>query len=199
MDDVFKQYGLDPKGANELTPVLHEYGVSNTGGLRSRNAYNQGLESQYQGGIDRLLAVAGKKNYRAMGRAARNATQNAYVAQANQASNIAQSQGLSGAYQAAQGQGIGQNAARAGAAAQNYYTDPKREQEDLMQILQVISGAQSNNPYLNNVLAAYSPVESSIGRNQSLKQSGGLFGGQLGSIPGLVASIYSGIPIGGQR
>jgi hypothetical protein len=191
MENTFKQYGLDPKGSNELTPVLHEYGVSNTGGLRDRNAYNIGLEKQYQSGLDRLMAVAGRKNYRAMGRAARNATMNNYVGAATQANSMAQSQGLSPAYQSAQNAGLGQNAARASASAENYYLDPRREQEDLAQLLQIISGAQSTNPYLNNILSAYSPVESSIGRNQSLKQSGGIFGGQLGSILGAALSIYS--------
>jgi len=187
--DLFKQFGLDPRGNNELNTVLQRLGVGNYGAAGSRTAFNAEQEGNLQNAVSRLVTMLGQKNYGQQATRAKSSLRSGY-ATANADSNAqARAAGLGEGFQGGQIQAGSQQMARGLGSIDAYYSDPAREQEDLAKIYEILSNVTANNPYLANMLGINSPVEANSQYRDQAARSGGL-GGFLGQAVGMGLQAY---------
>lgn len=185
---LFKRHNLDPGGNNENGAMLRNISAYNYGPAASRTAFNAGLEGNYQQSIREMLGRLQNRNYAMQGQRAANSARAAFAQNQAVADQAARAQGLGAGAQLGGQAGLSSQAARGAAAAQEAWMDPRRRDQDLMQALQILSTAQGQNPYLDQIMAAFAPIEGRHQQNMAERQAGngwaqamGVAGTMLGS------------------
>lgn len=184
---LFKQYNLDPGGNNENGAMLRNISAYNYGPAASRTAFNAGLEGNYQQSIRQMLSRLQNRNYAMQGQRAANSTRAAYGQGQALADQSARAQGLGMGAQLGGQAGLSSQAARGAAAAEEAWMDPRRRDQDLMQALQLLSQSQGQNPYLDQIMAAFAPIEGRAQQNAAERQAGswqGIVGNLVGQYVG---------------
>jgi len=146
--DLFGQYGFDYDEGNPLNSMFKRIAAGNYGAAQSRNASNQALEPQYQNALQELLS-----SFRTSP-AAESAAANERIA-ANSA-RVKRRAGVSGPASAGLKSGVSNSIDLNTAGQMNQSDaaiyDPQRHQQQVMQLIQTLSGAQQNNPFLGQIM-----------------------------------------------
>lgn len=195
-NDLFRQYGLDSRGNNELNTVLQRLGVGNYGAAASRTAFNADQEGSLQNAVSRLVTMLGQKNYGQQATRAKSSLRSGYATASADSNAQARAAGLGEGFQGGQIQAGSQQMARGLGSIDAYYSDPAREQEDLAKIYELLSSVTANNPYLQNILGINQQVEPNAQYRDQASRSGGL-GGVLGQIIGMGVGSLGGRGSGG--
>jgi hypothetical protein len=185
--NLFSQYGLDQHGNNELGTMFQRFGTYQYGPAASRMAFNANQEGRYQQELAAILDRLQNRNYAVQGQRAGNRMTANYGRAQALADQSARAMGLGQGAQLGAAQGLSQRAARDAAAAEESWLDPRRKDADMLQAMQVLSQALQSNPYLEQMMAMFAPVEQRYQQNareQSQEGFGGLTGGILGNLVG---------------
>jgi hypothetical protein len=193
---LFTSAGLDPRGNNELNTILQRLGVGTYSNAASRTAFNTQQEGNLQTAVSQLVQRLQQKNYGQMGDRAKQGLRSGYATASGDADAQARAMGLGEGYRAGQMSAGGQQLARGLGSIDSYYSDPQRENEDLMQIVQLLQPFLQENPYLQQLLGINSQTEANSQNRQAQAAQGGL-GGILGSVLG--STNLGGLLGGGRR
>jgi hypothetical protein len=187
----FKKYGYSRSGDNENGAFLRDLSAYNFGPAASRNAFNAGMENDYQKTLETILNGLRNSNPAMQAQRAGNATRAQYGQAQGYADQSARAQGLGAGAQLGNQQGLQSQAARAGAAAQAPYLDPQWKRNQLMQALGLMAQSQESNPYLDQIMQAFAPIEGRSQANAAARAQRGI-GGIAGNILGQYLSSMSG-------
>lgn len=178
----YAQYGRD----NNIPIQQLSRGAAAGAFMRGADQLNQ--EGDYQKYIADLLKRLRTRNYNVQGQRAANQTTAQYGAASRMADQQARSAGLGQGAQLGMQQGLSQNAARAGASAQQAYLDPSRRDNDLMQALGLQGNYLSSNPYADQ-LGNYNQQLLGIQQTNNAQPRRGTF---LDTVGGLAGSLAGG-------
>jgi len=184
--DLFKGLGLDPNGNNEIGAMFKALSAGNYQGALSRQGFNNSLENRYQQIFGQLLNQQTVDPNVQSQRAAENIYANSARSQ-RQAR--AAGQGMAAGTVQGQINGMGLDASQQAAGADQYYHDPATIAGNLANMLGQINQGQSTNPYMQNLLQMFGPIEQRHQQNQQERDNGG-FWGTLGKITGMAANVY---------
>lgn len=193
---LFTSAGLDPRGNNEINTILQRLGVGTYGNAASRTAFNSQQEGNLQAAVSQLVQRLQQKNYGQTADRAKQGLRSSYATASGDADAQARSMGLGEGYRGGQLAAGGQQMARGLGSIDAYYSDPQRQNEDLMQIVQLLQPLLQENPHLSQLLAINSQTEANSQYRQAREGQGGL-GGILGSVLG--STNLGGIFGGGRR
>ena len=184
--DLFKGLGLDPNGNNEIGAMFKALSAGNYQGALSRQGFNNSLEGRYQQIFSQLLNQQTVDPNVQSQRAAENIYANSARSQRQ-----ARAAGQGMAAGAGQGQinGMGLDASQQAAGADQYYHDPATIAGNLANMLGQINQGQSTNPYMQNLLQMFGPIEQRHQQNQQERDNGS-FWGQVGKVAGMAANAY---------
>jgi len=185
--DLFRSLGLDPKGDNEIAPMLRALSAGNYQGALSRQGFNNSLEGRYQQIFSQLLNQQTVDPNVQSQRAAENIYANSARSQRQ-----ARAAGQGMAAGAVQGQinGMGLDASQQAAGADQYYHDPATIAGNLANMLGQINQGQSTNPYMQNLLQMFGPIEQHNMNSEQVRQSNSIWG-KIGQVAGVAANAYS--------
>lgn len=175
-----RQLGLDPNGNNEIGQMFKSLSYGNYAGALGRQGFNNSLEGRYQQMFGNLLnQLTVDPNVQSQ-----RASENIYANSAR-SQRQARAAGSGLADGAVQGQinGMGLQASQQASQADQYYHDPATIAANLSQALGQINNAQGTNPYMNNLMQLFGPVEQRYQQNRQEQSQGGL-NGILGSVLG---------------
>lgn len=189
--DLFRNQGFDPRGNNEGNAMLQRLQAGNFAPSASRTAFNAGVvEPNYQNTIQNLLARYRNRNYGQLGARANQGMRTA-VYQGNQDANLMnRSQGLGEGFLAGTNAGIGLQGARLGNSAEAQFTDPGRQDSDLMNLISLLAGISGQDPYGDRIANYNGQTEANSQNRQAQANQGGI-GGIIGSILGQGAGAWA--------
>lgn len=188
--DLFKQYGLDRGGNNELGASFKAYAAYLHGPGASRMAYNANLEGDYQKTLKQILQRINNNAsyYTTQGQRGANRLSALYGRAQGLADQSARAQGLGAGAQLGTSQGLSQRAVRDASGVQEQWLNPNRQTQDMLQSAQLLEQAMQSNPYLNQMLQLFAPIEQRHIQNQSERGPG--FLGQLAQ--GVIGNLAGG-------
>jgi len=184
--DFFKALGLDPNGNNEIGAMLKALSAGNYAGALNRQNFNNGLEGRYQQLFGQLLNQQTVDPNVQSQRAAENIYANSARSQ-RQAR--AAGQGMAAGTVQGQINGMGLDASQQASQADQYYHDPATIAGNLANMLAQINQGQSTNPFTQNIMGMFGPVEQRYQQNQQERDNGS-FWGQVGKVAGMAANAY---------